>query len=72
MEIDLKLEQFSDRLTKVAQESYQGPVKTGALRSSIRVTVTEETINIAFNNYGLFQDAGVMDRDWETLLSHLS
>jgi hypothetical protein len=56
MEVNLKLDQFSQQLTNVAQDAYP---KTGALKSSIKVEVTEDNIVISFNNYGLFQDAGV-------------
>lgn len=56
MEIDLKLEQLSDKLTQIAQGVYP---ESGRLKSSIRVTITEEDIVISFANYGLFQDAGV-------------
>ena len=59
MKIDLKLDQLSSQLTQTAQQSYQGPMKSGALRSSIKVDITEETVSITFKNYGLFQDAGV-------------
>lgn len=56
MEIDLKLEQLSDKLTQIAQGAYP---ESGRLKSSIRVTVTDEDVVISFANYGLFQDAGV-------------
>lgn len=56
MKVDLKLDQLSSSLTKTAQDAYP---KTGTLKSSIKVTVTEDDVVIAFANYGLFQDAGV-------------
>lgn len=56
MQIDLNLEQISQKLTAVAQQAYP---ESGSLKSSIKVTATEDTITITFKNYGLFQDAGV-------------
>jgi hypothetical protein len=56
MEINLNLEKFSDKLTQIAQASYP---ESGNLKSSIRVSVTEDQIVISFANYGLFQDGGV-------------
>jgi hypothetical protein len=56
MKIDLKLDQLSQQLTNVAQDAYP---KTGALKSSIKVEIIDDSIVISFNNYGLFQDAGV-------------
>lgn len=56
MEITLGLKQISDKLTKIAQQAYPEP---GKLKSSIKVTVTEEEVIISFANYGLFQDGGV-------------
>jgi hypothetical protein len=56
MEVNLKLDQFSQQLTNVAQQAYP---ESGKLKSSIKVEVTEDDIIISFLNYGLFQDAGV-------------
>ena len=56
MEINLKLDQFSQQLTDVAQKAYP---ESGPLKGSIKVEVTEDNIVISFLNYGLFQDAGV-------------
>ena len=56
MKVNLKLDQFSQQLTAVAQQAYP---ESGALKSSIKVEITEDDIVISFNNYGLFQDAGV-------------
>ena len=48
MEIDLKLEQLSDKLTQIAQGAYP---ESGRLKSSIRVTVTDEDVVISFANF---------------------
>ncbi len=56
MKVNLKLDQFSQQLTAVAQQAYP---ESGTLKSSIKVEVTEDDIVISFKNYGLYQDAGV-------------
>ena len=56
MEINLNLEKYSDKLTQIAQASYP---ESGNLKSSIRVSITEDEVVISFANYGLFQDGGV-------------
>jgi hypothetical protein len=56
MEVNFNLDKLSQQLTTVAQQAYP---ESGSLKSSIKVTTTEDTITITFKNYGLFQDAGV-------------
>ena len=56
MEINLGLEKYSDKLTQIAQASYP---ESGNLKSSIRVSITDNEVVISFANYGLFQDGGV-------------
>lgn len=60
MKVEFDIKKFEGRLTSVAQAAYP---EAGALKSSIKVEVTGaeggDLILISFNNYGLFQDAGV-------------
>jgi len=62
------LSKIEAKLTQVAKDAKKPWVSRSSdgLKSSIRVKVnessTEETINISFNNYGLFLDAGVKGR----------
>ena len=56
MEINLGLEKYSSKLTQIAQASYP---ESGNLKSSIRVSITEDEVVISFANYGLYQDGGV-------------
>ena len=60
MKVEFDIKKFEGRLTSVAQAAYP---ESGDLKSSIKVEVTGEEggdlIQITFNNYGLFQDAGV-------------
>ncbi len=55
-EIVLPLDKLSSKLTQIAQDSYP---KSGALKSSIKVTIQDKDIKISFNEYGLYQDGGV-------------
>lgn len=60
MKIQFDLEKFQGKLTQIAKSAYP---ESGALKSSIKVEITGgdtgDLIEISFNNYGLFQDAGV-------------
>lgn len=55
-EIVLPLDKLSSKLTQIAQDSYP---QSGALKSSIKVTITDTEVKISFNQYGLYQDGGV-------------
>jgi hypothetical protein len=56
MEINVPLKKYSNKLTQIAQASYP---ESGNLKSSIRVSITDDEVVISFANYGLFQDGGV-------------
>jgi hypothetical protein len=52
MKVNLKLDQFSQQLTAVAQQAYP---ESGALKSSIKVEVTEDDIVISFKTTVCFR-----------------